>query len=104
MPPPDNPDAMTLYTLTIPAYTFSLNDIITRYVDNKPFSMRDIGKLEKRIERLEYYTALSLLEKETAARNFTTNSAKDSLFNIKGNAFKNGIVIIIFQSNMLRKR
>ena len=93
VPPPDNPDAMTLYTLTIPAYTFSLNDIITRYVDNKPFSMRDIGKLEKRIERLEYYTALSLLEKETAARNFTTNSAKDSLFNIKGNAFKNGILI-----------
>mgnify|MGYP001208318918 CR=1 FL=1 len=93
VPPPDNPDSMTLYTLNIPAYTFSLNDIITRYVDNKPFSMRDIGKLEKRIERLEYYTSLSLLEKETAARNFTRNSAKNTTFNIKGNAFKNGILI-----------
>ena len=93
VPPPDNPDAMTLYTLTIPAYTFSLNDIITKYVDNKPFSMRDIGKLEKRIERLEYYTSLSLLEKETAARNFTRDTAKNTTFNIKGHAFKNGILI-----------
>ncbi len=97
--PPDNPDSMTLYTLNIPAYTFSLNDIITRYVDNKPFSMRDIGKLEKRIERLEYYTSLSLLEKETAARNFRADSAKNSLYNIKGNAFKSGILIDSFSGH-----
>ena len=97
--PPDDSDSMTLYTLQIPAYTFNLSDIITRYVDNKPFSMRDIGKLEKRIERLEYYTSLSLLEKETAARNFTTDTAKDTLFNIKGNAFKNGILIDSFSGH-----
>ena len=85
--PPDDEDSMTLYSLKIPAYTFNLSDVITRYVDNKPFSMRDIGKLEKRIERLEHYTSLSLLEKETAARSFSTS---------QGIAFKNGILIDSF--------
>ena len=28
--------------------------------------MRDIGKIEKRVTNLEYYTSLNLLEKETA--------------------------------------
>ena len=32
--------------------------------------MRDIGKLENRIENLEYYTALNLLEKETASQKY----------------------------------
>jgi hypothetical protein len=96
---PDDEDSMTLYTLNIPAYTFNLSDIITRYVDNKSFTMRDIGKLEKRIERLEYYTSLSLLEKETAARDFVTEYSKDSLFNEKGNTFKNGILIDSFSGH-----
>jgi len=97
--PPDDEDSMTLYTINVPAYTFSLTDVSTRYVDNKSFSMRDIGKLERRIERLEYYTSLSLLEKETAARNFTTTAAKDSLFNEKGDSFKNGILIDSFSGH-----
>jgi hypothetical protein len=88
--PPDDEDSMTLYSLNIPAYTFNLSDVITRYVDNKPFSMRDIGKLEKRIERLEYCTSLSLLEKETAARSFSTS---------QGIAFKNGILIDSFSGH-----
>ena len=77
--PPDDEDSMTLYTLKIPAYTFALTDIETRYIDNKRFTMRDIGKLEKRIERLEYYTSLNFLEKETASRSITSDSAKDTL-------------------------
>ena len=97
--PPDDEDSMTLYSLNIPAYTFNLSDVITRYVDNKPFSMRDIGKLEKRIERLEYCTSLSLLEKETAARNFSTGNARDSLFNPTGTSFKNGILVDSFSGH-----
>ena len=34
-------------------------------MDNKRYTMKDIGKLEKRIERLEYYTTLSILEQQT---------------------------------------
>ena len=91
--PPDDEDSMTLYTLNIPAYTYALSDIETRYVDNKRFTMRDIGKLEKRIERLEYYTSLNFLEKETASRSITSDSAKDTLFNTTGERFKNGILV-----------
>ena len=44
--------------------------ILKHDIDNKRFTMRDIGKLEKRIERLEYFTSLNILEKETQRYNF----------------------------------
>ena len=91
--PPDAEDSMTLYTLGIPAYTFSLADIETRYIDNKRFTMRDVGKLEKRIERMEYFTSLNILEKETAARDISSDGERDSLFNTTGSRFKNGILV-----------
>ena len=97
--PPDDEDSMTLYVLNVPAYTFALADITTRYIDNKRFTMRDIGKLEKRIERLEYYTSLTILEKETAARDFTTGAATDSLFNPRGAAFKSGMLVDSFSGH-----
>ena len=99
--PPDAEDSMTLYTLNVPAYTFALSDIETRYIDNKRFTMRDIGKLEKRIERLEYFTSLNILEKETAARDITSDASKDSLFNTKGERFKNGILVDPFAGHSI---
>ena len=60
--PDDNPDAMTIYTVYVPPYTV-INDIKLNYVDNKRYTMRDIGKIDKRVGRLEYYTTLSFLEK-----------------------------------------
>lgn len=64
--PKDVPESMSLYTLSIPQYTFGPEDVLVDYIDNKRFTMNDIAKLEKRIERVEYYTTLSLLEKEAA--------------------------------------
>lgn len=61
--PLDIKDAMTLFVLAIPPYVESVSDIQIKYIDNKRYTMRDIGKLEKRINTLEYYTQLSLLEK-----------------------------------------
>ena len=54
-------------------------------VKNKRFTMKDIGQISGRIDRLEYYTSLNLLEK----------SAKD-LFIADGSGndrFKNGILV-----------
>ena len=101
--PPDDPDAMTLYNLEIPAYTFvssgatsgvtsgttngtssgATSGIKVEYVDNRRFTMRDLGKLSKRVETLEYYTALSLLEKEADSLVITDTNNNDR--------FKNGI-------------
>ena len=49
----------------IPIYFYKTDDEIEQ-VDNRRYTMRDIGKLERRIENVEYYTQLSLLETQTA--------------------------------------
>ena len=55
-------DAVPLYYMYVPAFTQNSKDVRITPVDNRRYTMRDIGKLEKRIERLEYYTLLSVLE------------------------------------------
>ena len=57
-------------------------------VDNRRFTMRDIGDIHRRIDRLEYYTSLSLLEQNTANL-LISNVAGDS-------RFKNGILVDSF--------
>lgn len=63
-PPADNPNAMTLYTLGVNPFTFGPDDVVVRQVENKRYTMQDIGDLEKRIEAVEYYTALNILEQD----------------------------------------
>jgi hypothetical protein len=57
-------DGIPLYYVYIPAFTKSSKDVRIIPVDNRRYTMKDIGKLEKRIERLEYYTTLSILEQQ----------------------------------------
>ena len=78
-------DAMLLYELFLPAYTFKTTDVRVRPIENKRFTMRDIGRLEKRIENVEYYTQLSLLESE--AKNMQIQDAEGF------DRFKNGIIV-----------
>ena len=59
-------DAIALYYMYIPAFTQTSKDVRITSVDNRRYTMRDIGKLEKRIERLEYYTTLSILEQQAS--------------------------------------
>ena len=62
--PTDNTNGMAIYALVIPPYTGKASDVSVKYVDNKRYTMRDIGRLDTRIKNLEYYTQLSLLEKQ----------------------------------------
>jgi len=91
--PPENPkDGMLLYTLAIEAYTINTKAVKTRMTENKRYTMRDIGKLEKRIENLEYYTSLNLLEKDTADMKVTdTTTGLDR--------FKNGFIVDNFKNH-----
>jgi hypothetical protein len=78
---------LILYNLTLEPYTFgtgSTNVQIGKN-DNKRYTMRDIGKLEKRIDNLEYYTSLSLLEQQTESLEII-DSAGDT-------RFKNGFIV-----------
>ena len=88
--PPQVPaDSMALYDIFVPAYTRKIKDIQLRFIDNRRFTMRDIGRLEKRIENLEYYTSLSLLEREANGKKILDDD---------GDRFKNGILVDSFQT------
>ena len=60
---------MHLYTISLPAYVLKPEDVNFETVDNRRYTMRDIGEINKKIDRVEYYTQLSLLE--TAAQMIT---------------------------------
>lgn len=77
-------NSMTLYTLRVPAYTPDVSDIVKTYIDNRRYTMRDIGAIEKRISNIEYYTSLSLLERSATEKN---------IFDDAGERFKNGILV-----------
>jgi hypothetical protein len=81
---------MILYKLTLEPYTFGTSNanILIDQVDNRRYTMRDIGKLEKRIDNLEYYTSLSLLEQETKSLSIVDSNGLDR--------FKNGFVVDAF--------
>ena len=83
--PADKENSMTLYSLELPAYTANTSEIRQRYTDNRRYTMRDIGTLEKRITNLEYYTTLNQLEQ--AAKN------KELLDDFGSSRFKNGILV-----------
>lgn len=79
-------NSMALYVLKQKPYVFDpKKDIEISVIDNKRFTMRDIGRIENRVKNLEYYTTLSLLEKNT------------SLYQIKDglgfDRFKNGFIV-----------
>jgi len=92
--PPEKPEmGMVLYEMYIPAYTFKPSDVSPAYKDNKRYTMRDIGDLDKRIGNLEFYTALSLLERETASMEILDENGL--------NRFKNGFVVDPFDSHKI---
>ena len=84
--PTDLDAALKLATLAIPAFTFSPKEITISRFKNQRFTMKDIGRLQERIQNIEYVTALSLLEKETAS--FEVRNSDTKL-----NRFKSGFVV-----------
>ena len=63
--PPSTSDAMEIATIQLPAYLYNPDDAIITIADNTRYTMRDIGRLEDRIDALEEVTSLSLLELDT---------------------------------------
>ena len=91
--PSESDNSMSLYTIRINPYTFFPSDTQVKFIENKRYTMRDIGRLEKRIENLEYYTSLNTLEK----------SAQDlSILDSSGlTRFKNGILVDSFRGHQV---
>ena len=98
--PRDQDGAMTLGTLTIPPYpSLSQPDVRTYsrpeygvtidLQQYRRYTMRDIGVIDQKVARLEYYTALSLLE--TSAKTFTVKDDTGA------ERFKNGFIVDPFK-------
>jgi len=59
-------DALEIATINMPAYLYNVSQASIQFLEHKRYRMVDIKQLENRIKNLEYYTALSLLETNTA--------------------------------------
>ena len=58
-------DLMELATVNLPPYLFNPKNAVLSLVDNKRYTMKDIGSIENRVKNLERVTSLSLLELST---------------------------------------
>ncbi len=58
-------NAMRLYDLVVPPYTFNVDNVLKFEQDNSNYTMRDIGKLADRITRVEETSSLNSLEQST---------------------------------------
>jgi hypothetical protein len=74
---PTPADTMHLYDIYIPAYTHNASDVRAKYINNRRYTMKDIGTLDKRINKLERNATLSLLELETNSRDIKDRNGFD---------------------------
>ena len=96
--PSDNPkepqtigDAIEVAKIELPAYLRDISQVKMVRTKHKRFTMADIGRLEKRLESVEYYTRLSLLESDTANLNITDANGL--------NRFKSGFFVDNFKKH-----
>jgi len=78
-------DAIHLYDVFLPAYTFDTDTIEIKAIDNRRYTMRDIGGLHKRIENMEFFTQLSMLEMNAQSLQIQDADGFDR--------FKNGYIV-----------
>ena len=79
---------MSLYNFYVPAYTYHAKNISTTYIDQKNFTMADLRELEERIDSLEYYTSLNLLEQTTESMQVLDENGLER--------YKNGMLVDSF--------
>ena len=84
-------DAIEVASISLPAFVKNIKNVLVTRTNHKRFRMSDIGRLEKRLEQVEYYTALSLLEQDTANLQITDS---DGL-----NRFKSGFFVDNFRKH-----
>ena len=76
---------MKLASMFIPAFTFSPDDVEIKRERHQRFTMKDIGKIERRLQHVEYIASLNLLERAAADLEVTDAAGL--------NRFKSGFVV-----------
>lgn len=75
--PSASDSSLELARIEYPPYLFDPDDAKIIEIDNRRYTMRDIGKLEDRIESLEEITSLSLLERQTESLQVIDSQGND---------------------------
>ena len=89
-PPTEVGPSMEVAQITLPPYLYDpIRDPKIKLYDNKRYTMRDIGKLEKRISNLEVMTSLTALESDTKSLQVLDADGLDR--------FKSGFVVNDFK-------
>ena len=83
--PQSIPDTLDIAEIDVPAFPSQPKDVGIKLFKNKRFRMGDIAKLEERVNKLEFLTALSELEREASSKTILDNDGLDR--------FKNGILV-----------
>ena len=86
-------NAMKVLSIDMPPYIRDLNDVKIRRHYQRRYTMKDIGGLENRIQNIEYYTQLSLLETDTKNLFIADGSGNNRL--------KNGFLVDNFSSHSI---
>ena len=90
-PPTEVSDSMEVAQITYPPYLYDpIKGPKIKLYDNRRFTMRDIGKLEKRISNLEVMTSLTALELDTKSLQVKDADGIDR--------FKSGFVVNDFKN------
>merc|ERR1712093_119201 len=90
-PPTEVGDTMEVAEITFPPYLYDpKKGPKIRMYDNRRFTMRDIGKIEKRVTNLEVMTSLTALELDTKSLQVTDSTG--------ANRFKTGFVVNDFKN------
>lgn len=89
-PPVDNSTSLLLSVITLPPYLKKISEASFTLEKTKGYTMRDIGSLEQRLENVEKYTSLTLLEVSTNNLNILDEDGR--------NRFKNGFVVDKFNT------
>lgn len=78
--PPDPDDAIVIATVTVPAYTHNPGDVVVTPVENRRYTMGEIGKIQKRLDDVEVFSKLSISEAEIESRTLRGSSAEAEPF------------------------
>ncbi len=91
-------NALKIAVASMPAYLYNMADVSLNFLQYKRYTMSDIGRLERRITNLEYYTTLSLLEANTASL-FLPDS--NGINRFKAGFFVDNFTSFLAQSNLV---
>lgn len=86
--PPAKSDTLEIAELFVPPYPSQPKDVNIKLLKNRRFTMKDVGRINERLERIEYTTALSLLEKQATEKTELDSEGIER--------FKNGILVDTF--------